>query len=84
LYRSLNKIRMIKSIRVRWAGDVGRIVTGKSTGKIPLGRSRRRWGNNIIMDIKEIVINTRNWVDSTQDIDYWRTLVNLALNLRIS
>ena len=36
------------------------------------------------MDLKEIGINTRNWVDSVQDKDYWRTFVNVALDLRVS
>ena len=58
-------------------------LTGKSRGKRPLGRPRRRWEDNIRMDRKEIGISTRNWVDSTQDRDYWRALVNAALNLRI-
>ena len=53
----------------------------KATGKIPLGRPRRRWEDNIRMDLKVIGINTRNWVDSGQDRDYWRALVNVALNL---
>jgi len=35
------------------------------------------------MDLKEIGINTRNWIDSAQDMDYWRALVNAALNLRV-
>ena len=43
----------------------------------------RRWEDNIRMDIKEIGINTRNWVDSAQGRDYWRALENAALNLRI-
>jgi hypothetical protein len=51
------------------------------TGKRPLGRPRRRWEDNIRMDLKEIGINTRNWVNSAQDRDYWRALVNAALNL---
>ena len=38
-----------------------------TTGNIPLGRPRRRWEENIRMDLKEISVNTRNWVDSTQD-----------------
>ena len=42
------------------------------TGKRPLGRPRRRWEDNIRMDLKEIVINARNWVHSTKDRDYWR------------
>ena len=46
------------------------ILTDKSTGKKPLGNPRRRWEDNITMDLKEIGINTRNWVDSVQDRDY--------------
>ena len=64
---------MIKSRRLRWAGHVARmeegrrvfkILTGKPTGKRPLGRPWRRWEDNIRMDIIEIGINARNWVDS--------------------
>ena len=44
---------------------------------------RPRWKNNIGMELKEIGVNMRNWVDSTQDRNYWRTLVNAALNLWI-
>ena len=51
------------------------------TGKIPLGRSRPRWEDNIRMDLKEIGINTSNWLDLTQDRDYWRALVKAALKL---
>ena len=46
-----------------------------------LGRPRWRWKDNIRMDIKEIDIKTRNWVDLARDRDYWRALVNTALNL---
>ena len=51
----------------------------------PLRRPGRRriWEDNIRMYLKEIGINTRNWVDSAQDSDYWRVLVNAALNLRV-
>ena len=77
---------------MRWAVRVPRIeegrsafkiLTGKPTGKRQLGRSRSRWEDNIRMDLKEIGINTRNWVDSAQDRDFWRALVNVALNLRV-
>ena len=90
MYRSPNIVRVIKSRRLRWAGhvtrmDEGRIVfkilIGKPTGKRPLGRSRRRWEDNIRMDLEEIGINARNWVDWAQDRNYWRALVNTALNL---
>ena len=92
LYRSPNIVRVIKSRRLRWAGHVARteegrsafkVLTGKPTGKRPLGRPRRRWEDNIRMDLEEISINTGNWVDSAQDRNYWRALVNTALNLRV-
>ena len=60
-----------------------KILTGKPTGKRSLGRPRRRWEDNIRMDLEEIGINMGNWVDSAQDRNYWRALVNAALNLRV-
>ena len=60
-----------------------RILTGKPTGRRPLGRPRRRWEDNIRMDLEEIGINAGNWVDLAQDRNYWRALVNAALNLRV-
>ena len=60
-----------------------KILTGKPTGKRPLGRTRRRREDNIKMDLEEISINAGNWVDSAQDRDYWGALVIAALNLRI-
>ena len=50
--------------------------------KRPLGRPRRRWEDNVRMDLEGIGINAGNWVDSAQDRNYWRALVNVALNLR--
>ena len=58
------------------------ILTGKPIEKRPLGRPRLRLEDNIRMDLKEICINTKNWVNSAQDRDYWRVLVNAPLNLR--
>ena len=92
LYRSPNIVRVIKSRRLGWTGDVARmeegwsafeILTGKPTRKRPLGRPRRRWEDNIIMDHQVIGINTRNWVDSAQDRDFWRGHVYVALDLRV-
>ena len=60
-----------------------KILTGKPTKKKPLGRPRRRWEDNIKMDLEWIGINAGNWVDSAQDRNYWRALVNAALNLRV-
>ena len=70
MYRSLNIVRVIKFRRLRWAGHVTRMEERGSAfkiliGKRPLGRPRRRWENNIRMDLKEIGIIMRNWVDST-------------------
>ena len=92
LYLSSNVIRVIKSRRLGWAGHVAKmgegrgaskILTGKPTEKRPLGRPRRRWEDNIRMDLEEIGINVGNWVDSAQDRNYWRALVNAAMNLRV-
>ena len=60
-----------------------KILTGKPTRKRPLGRPRRRWEDNIRMDLEEIGINEGNWVNLAQDRDYWRALVNASLNLRV-
>ena len=61
--------------------DSFNVLTGKPTGKRHLGR--RRWKDNIRMDIKEIVINKRKWLDLAQDWYYWRALVNAVLNLQV-
>jgi hypothetical protein len=60
-----------------------KVVIGKPIGKRPLERPRRRWKDNIRMNLKEMGINTRNWVNSAQDRGYWRALVNAALHLRV-
>ena len=75
-----------------WAGHVVRmeegrsafkILTVKPTGKRSLGRLSRRWENNIRMDLEEIGFSAGNWVDSAEGRDYWRALVNVALNIRV-
>ena len=60
-----------------------KMLTGKPSGKRPLGRYMRRLEDNIRIDFEEINISSRNWVDSGQDRDYWRAHVNAALNLRV-
>ena len=60
-----------------------KILTGRPTGKRPLGRPRRRWEDNIRMDLEEMGISAGNWVGSARDRNYWRALVNAALNLRV-
>ena len=59
------------------------MLTGKPTGERPLGRPRRRWEDNIRMDLEEISFNAGNWVDSAQDRNYLRALVTGALKLRV-
>ena len=59
----------------------GEALTGKPTGKSPLGTPRGRWKNNIRTELEKIGINAGNWVDSAQDKEYWRALVSAALNL---
>ena len=61
-----------------------KISTGKPTGKRPLGWHRRRWEDNVRMNLEEIGINVGNWVDSAQDRNYGRALANAALNLKVS
>ena len=93
LYRSPNIFRAIKPRRLRWAGYASimeegmsafKILTGTPAGKRPFGRLRRRWVDNIWMYIKEIGINTGNWVDSAQDGNYIRALLNAVLDLWVS
>ena len=90
LYRLIG-VRVIKSRRLRWAGHVTRmeigrsafkILTGKPSGRRPLGRPSRRLEGNIRMDFEEIGISAGNWVVSAQ-VRNWRALVNAALNIRV-
>jgi hypothetical protein len=60
-----------------------RIVVGKPEGKRPLGRPRRRWVDNIKMDLREIVWSCMDCIYLAQDRDHWRALVNTVMNLRI-
>jgi hypothetical protein len=59
-----------------------KILLGKPEGKRPLGRPRRRWVDNIKMDLREIRWDGVDWIDMAQDRDQWRALVNTVLNLR--
>jgi hypothetical protein len=58
-------------------------LVGKTEGKIPLGRPRRRWVDNIKMDLGEIGWDGRDWIGLAQDRDQWRALVNTVMNLRV-
>jgi hypothetical protein len=60
-----------------------RILVGKPEGKRPLGRPRRRWVDNIKMDLREMGWDEADWMDIAQDRVKWRALVNTVLNLRV-
>jgi hypothetical protein len=59
-------------------------LVGKSKGNRPLGRPRRKWLDNIKMDLREIRWAGMDWTDVAQDGDHWRALVNTVMNLRVS
>jgi hypothetical protein len=58
-----------------------RILVGKPQGKRPLGRPKRKWEDNIKMDLREVGWGGMDWVDLAQDRDQWRALVNTVVNL---
>jgi hypothetical protein len=60
-----------------------RIFMGKPEGKRPLGRPRRRWVDNIKMDLREIRWGGMDWIDLAQDRDQWRALVSTVMNLLV-
>jgi hypothetical protein len=59
------------------------ILVGKSEGKRSLGRPRRRWVDNIKMDLREIGWDGMDWIDLVHDSDHWRALVNTVMNHRV-
>jgi len=90
LYSSPNTVRVIKSRRMRWAGHVAcmgekrgvyRVLVGKPEGRRPLGRPRRRWVDNIRMDLQEVGCWYMDWIGLAQDRDRWWTLVSAVMNL---
>ena len=92
LYSLPNIVRVVKSRRVRWAGHVARmgqgrgvhsVMVGKPEGKRPLGRLRRRWEDNIKMDIQEVGGCCGDWMELAQDRDRWRALVSTVMNLQV-
>jgi len=92
LYSSPNIVRVIKSRRMRWAGHVARmgeerevfrVLVGKPEVKRPLERPRRRWVNNIKLDLQEVGSGYMDWIGLAQDRDRWRTVVSAVMNLRV-
>ena len=61
---------------------VYRVLVGKPEGRRPLGRSRRRWVDNIRMDLQEVGCGCMDWIGLAQDRHRWRTLVSAVMNLR--
>ena len=92
LYSLLHIVQVVKSRRMRWAGHVARmgqergvhsVLVGKPEGKRPLGRPRRRWEDNIKMDLQEAGRGCGDWIELAQDRDRWRTPVSTVMNLRV-
>jgi hypothetical protein len=92
LYSSPNIVKVIKPRRMRWAGHVARmglrrgvyrVLVGRPEGKRPLGRPRRRWEDNIKLDLREIGIDGANWIRLAQDRVKWQGFVNRVMNLRV-
>jgi hypothetical protein len=90
LYSSPNIVRVIKSRRMRWAGHVARmgegrgayrVLVGRTKGMRPPGRPRRRWEDNIKMDLGEIGIDGTNWIQLAQDRIQWQAFVNTVMSL---
>jgi hypothetical protein len=83
---------VVKSIRMRWTGHaarigeergVHRVLVGKPEGTRPLERPRRRWEDNIKMDLQEVGVGCGDWIESAQDRNRWRALVSMVKNLRV-
>ena len=92
LYCSPNVVRVIKSKRKGLVGQIARmwerrgvyrVLVGKREGKRPLGRPRRRWEDNIKMDLQEVGCGGMDWFEVVQDRDRWRALVNAVMQLRV-
>ena len=60
-----------------------RVLVGEPQGKRPLARPRRRWEDNIKMDLQEVECGGLDWIELAQDVDRWLALVNVVMNLRI-
>ena len=87
-----NIVRVVKSRRMRWAGHVARmgegrgvhrVLVGKPEGKRTLERPRRRWEDNIKMDLQKVGGDCGDWIELAQDRYRWRALVSTVMNLRV-
>jgi hypothetical protein len=77
------KIEKVSGSEVLRTRNAYRTLVGKAEGKRPLGKPRRRWVDNIKIDLREIGWDGMDWIDLAQDRDQWRALVNTAMNLRV-
>ena len=91
LYSLPNIVRVVKSRRMRWVGHVARVgegrvvhrvLVGKPEGKRQLGRHRRRWEDNIKMDLQEVGRGCGDWMELAQYRKMWRALVSTVMNFR--
>ena len=92
-FKGLNLIFAdFQSRRMRWAGHVARmgegrgvyrVLVGKPEGRRPLGRPRRKWEDNIRMDLREVGCGCADWMELAQDRDRWRALVSAVMSLRV-
>jgi len=89
-FSSPDIFRANKSRRIRWVGHVARLSEmrcvykgfgGETWQREPLGRTRRRWEDNIKMDLQEVGCESMDWIYPAQDRDKWRALVNGVMNL---
>jgi hypothetical protein len=92
LYSVPNIVRVVKSRRMRWAGHVAgmgeergvhRVLVGKPEGERPFGRPRRRWEDNIKMDLQKVGGGRGDGMELAQDRAGWRALVSTVKNLRV-
>jgi hypothetical protein len=66
-----------------WERKLYKVLVGKPEGKRPLGRPRRRWEDEIRMDLREIGLGCVDWIRLPQDRDRWRAVVSAVMNLRV-
>ena len=92
LYSLPNIVPVVKSRRMRWAGQVAcmgedrvvyRVLVGKPEGKRPLGRPRCKWEDNIKMDLQEVGRSRGDWMELAQDRDRWRALMGTVRDFRV-
>jgi hypothetical protein len=92
LYSLTNIVRVVKWRRMRWAGHVAhmgedrgvhRVLVGKPEGNSPLGRPRRRWEDNINMNLQEVGGGNEDWMELAQDRDRWRAFVGTVRDIRV-